>query len=203
MDDIKSSYRAINLPPTPGLPFGFHTHWRWGETAATGAANLQGGKQFAGPGGNGFPHIDPALPDQTIEFAIIKAQSTIDIENQVRHRIDKDPVMWLFRDFDKLWADITPKPQGLLPSTNLVIWMSITASHPDSGAEGPNYRRRPSLNPKQKDYELSQWKGTLFSHGLFFAHESWDVLPRSLRILPGLFSAQYLRNTPTQKWRRP
>lgn len=203
LDPAKAAFRAINLPPTPGLPFGFHTHWRWGETAATGAANLAGGKQFAGPGGAGFPHIDPTLPDQTIEFAIIQPAFTTDVEDQLLRKIDMDPVMWLFQDFDKIWSGIRYQPADVLPSSDLVIWMSITAYHPDRNAAGPNYRPRPSLNPKQKDYVLSPWQGTLFSHGLFFAHEDWDVLPRSLRILPGIFSAQYLRGTPTKVWRRP
>jgi hypothetical protein len=194
---INEAYRAINLVPTPGMPFGFHSHWRWSETAATGGITLPGGKQFAGPGGAGFPLIDPTLPDQTIEFAIIQPSFSAYIEEELLRKIDMDPIMWLFKHFDKIWSDIRYAPDVVLPSSDLVIWMSITAYH------RPDYKLRRSRNPKQNKYELPKWQGTLFSHGLFFAHEDWDVLPRSLRVLPGIFSAQYLRGTPKQVWRRP
>jgi hypothetical protein len=201
--DPKQAFRAINLPPTPGLPHGFHTHWRWGRTATIGGIALKGGPQYAGPRGAGFPLIDPAVPDQTVEFAIIQPTYDPSREEIVLDRIDKDPVMYLFDDFHKIWENHSYKPAMVLPSGDLVTWISITASHPDRERSAPSYKPNPSKDPKADKHLLEEWKGTLFSHGLFFAHEDVDVLPTSLRALPGTYTAQYLPGNPTQKWLRP
>jgi hypothetical protein len=201
--DVKQAFRAINLPPTPGLPHGFHTHWRWGMTATTGGFGLKGGPQYAGPKGAGFPLIDPAVPDQTLEFAIIQPTYDPSREGLVLDKIDKDPVMWLFDDFYKIWEGHRHTPAMVLPSGDLVVWISITASHPDRELPAPSYKPNPSTDPKADKHLLEEWKGTLFSHGLFFAHEDIDVLPASLRMLPGIYTAQYLPGNPKQQWFRP
>jgi hypothetical protein len=153
-EDPSKAFRAIHLPPTPGLPFGFHTHWRWGVTATTGGAGLSGGPQFAGPLGAGFPLIDPAVPDQTLEFAIIQPTFDPSREELVLDRIDKDPIMYLFDDFHKIWENHNHTPAVVLPSGDLVTWISITAFHPDRQlTSGPSYKPTLFLDSRVVEFE--------------------------------------------------
>jgi hypothetical protein len=196
-------------PATPGLPHGAHLHWRWGASAATGAAGLPGGPQYGGHRGPGTPLIDGRLPNQSLEFAIINHMGAgRELERKVLRKIDNDPILWLFRDFSEVWESVQPRPNVLLPSGNLVIWMSITAFGPGYHGAGLSYREisigsgAPPDVPRDMAFALPEWGGTLFANGVFFAHEDHDILPTALKLLPGVGKPQYLPKAPERRWRR-
>jgi hypothetical protein len=199
-----------NQPLTPGLPYGGHMHWRWGLSATTGrAVILPGGKQYAGPGGPGKPLIDARIYNQNIEFAIVDGSEPLGDKADLLDRLDRDPVSFLFRDFSNVWQDIRPVPELLMPSANLVIWVTVIAWGPGwngtqidyeeffGGSGLPADVERPA--PK---YYTREWGGTLFAHGLFFPHDDLSDLPLPPRLLPGAKKAQYLPGPPQQTWRR-
>jgi hypothetical protein len=196
---------------TPGLPYGAHMHWRWGETAATGALAFSGGPQFGGITGPGSALVDPGpalvdpnVGDQSIEFAINQGgKAGQKLEAAALRKLDNDPILYLFKSFDQLWAAATQTPEVMLPARDLVIWLSITAYSSTYLMPQLNYHDFPTAN-HDLNYALPDWAGTLFAHGMFFAHEDITILPKKLRLLPGLTTPQYLPSgyTPKQTWRR-
>lgn len=202
-------------PLTPGLPYGAHTHWRWGATAATGAVGVPGGKQFGGPQGPGTPLIDDRIRDQTLDFAIVDLDGWFGGEEATfLKRIDQNPVAFLFRDFSDVWRDVHPLPDSPLPSGNLVIWMSITSWGPGWNLPSPGYREFfPGSGVSPKDFPkvehrvrhvLPSWGGTMFPQGIFFAHmpDKYFEGRGKLRAIPGVDKAQYLPGVPKRTWRR-
>jgi len=192
-------------PPTPGLPYGAHVHWRWGETAATGAPGLKGtGPHFGGPQGPGTPLIDDKIRDQNIEFAIIDLDgSGATTEKAFLKRVDTDPVTSLFRDFSDIWSDIQLEPGIVMPSGDMVIWMSITAWGPGYFMSDPDYREFSNNVTHTVSYFLPEWGGTIFPHGIFFPHEDDSYLRGTpINLIPGVRKSQYLPGTPKRSWRR-
>src|SRR5688500_11474143 len=152
------------FPPTPGLPYGLHTHWRWGETAYDGSWILDGGPQFGGFAGAGTPIVDPDLPDQSLEFAITLS----DANPFVQIKIDKDPDA-TFKDFAWPFQQHRSDPKDLqalfdtgVAGYDLLLWKALTAYSKNYDASTPD--------------RSHAFKGRLFVHGLFCAHESSDVL---------------------------
>lgn len=205
--------RQRRRPHTPGLPYGVHLHWRWGATAATGATKVPGGPQFAGPGGPGKPLIDPRIHNQNIEFAIVDGSGRSGDDRDVHRQLDRDPATYLFDDFSKVWEDLRPLPELLMPSGDLVIWVSQTAWGPGWNGTTPPYRERfpasgvsperfPDV-PHDVRYLLPEWGGTLFPQGIFFPHEDISVLPPPVRLIPGVKKSQFHPGAPARTWRRP
>lgn len=78
------------LPPTPGLLYGVHQHWRWARVFYEGLSfRFKGGLQSGGIGGAGGPMIDPKVPDQMLEFAItqqgLREQHVRDVLDDPNH----------------------------------------------------------------------------------------------------------------------
>ena len=201
-------------PFTPGLPYGAHVHWRWGATATTGAAGVKGGKQFGGPQGAGTPLIDDNIRNQTLDFAIVALSGWFGRdEGSFLTKVDQDPVTYLFKDFSVIWEDLRSTPDVLMPSANLVIWMSITAFGPgwdltDTGAKEffPGSGVSPDLREVEHTvrYAIPSWGGTFFPQGIFFPHMPDEYFEGrgKLRAIPGVDKAQYLPRKPKQTWRR-
>lgn len=201
-----------NQPYTPGLPYGGHLHWRWGRTA-TGTKTLPGGKQYAGAGGPGKPLIDSRIYNQNIEFAIVDGSTRFGRSDEdLLGRLDRDPVSYLFRDFSLVWEDVRIEPQLLMPSANILIWVSQTAWGPGWNGTSLEYREfHPGSGISPKDFPnvphdvqfvLPEWGGTLFPQGLFFPHDDAGILPQKLRLIPGVHKAQFLPTAPDRVWRR-
>jgi hypothetical protein len=135
------------LPSTPGAYHAAHTHWRWAKVAATGQIlpKVVGGPQFAGLGRSvpGGPMIDPDNPNQSLRFAVTKAQRWGDEQNWSRHPLS----------FEELRTTI-PGPESIEDGANLALLLSIEVFR--------DVTRHPLA---------TGWSGTLCIHGIFFAHE--------------------------------
>jgi len=163
------------MGPTPGLPFGIHTHWRWGETYYDGSWILDGGSQYGGVYGAGSPILDPNLVDQSIEFAITNDwmfSSAI-----AGLKIDKDPD-GVFADLSALMTATRAKPEATYnPDFNyktntILLWKAFTAYSPDYDLAKPKVAK----GSGKKDIVMKELAGVFFVHGMFCPHESSDVL---------------------------
>ena len=179
------------LPPSPGMPYAAHQHWRWGAIAtyylpivATG-----GGRQFRGiRGTRGGALVDGKMPNQSLSFAIAVPPSVVLKLGQTL-RAGK----FRFNDpLEKLVAQSTPALlwQG---EPQLNHWIDVTArsNHIDEAAP---YTRAMA----------TEFKGTLFAHGVFFAHEGASVMPASIALaVPGAYKPQFIPKVPLRQWNRP
>jgi hypothetical protein len=163
-----------SLPPTPGLPLGMHTHWRWASNFYDGTLLVDGGPQFGGIYGGGSAIVDPKLPDQSIEFAL-----TLDVPFQfsVRRDIDKDPDA-AFNDFSSILAKHRSVPDECgdefkhkYRNDVLIFWNVLTAYSSDFDKASPAVKKGGGAGAIMDAFE-----GRLFVHGLFCAHDSGSVL---------------------------
>lgn len=177
-------------PATPGMPHGLHHHWRWFPAAADppfpyNLALPGAGPQLEGISGPGSVMIDPAIQDQDLRFAITKT-------DLITGALSAYPNNG-FDDFDALFTQNPWRPNGPDPinqGADLVHWYSFTIRRPK--VEGP------------APFDVPQFGGTLFVHGMFFAHESFSVwvaspIPTSPK---GATQEQYIKTRPAHKWVR-
>jgi hypothetical protein len=136
-------------------------HWRWGEEAthpglkARLLAGLKGGAQF----NEGKPIVDPENSDQSIELAVTSADEGI-----VEWQVNRNPSTLVFEDlFTKTNRDT--HPADLEKGARLALWVSITAF-------------------RDEQRQAKNWSGTLFTHGLFFAHSPDPLDLRFSRFSP-------------------
>lgn len=166
-------------PVSPGTPFALHDHWRWSPSFGDLGTvayyfNSGGGPQFEGLGQPGGPMVDANLPDHSMKVAIVeKATSDLVLSGDEQSE---------FEEFEQLFIAIRPQP---LPITfgSFSIWHSFSA-----------YRDF-SLHP-------TQFQGTFFVQGLFFAHESSLSKLAKAAILGGAKSEQFIPGPPDQEWVR-
>lgn len=180
--------------PTPGLPYGVHQHWRWGEVFYKGLSGrfgkrlLQGGKQFGGLGVAGGPMIDPEVPDQLLEFGI--SQSGLR-EERLRKILDDPNGLRFDYPLELMLASPSTEPENISLGAALSTWIDITAYSEYINEEYPFMAS-----------EVFPFKGQLGAHGVFFAHESEDVLPPIE--MPGSRKPMYQPGSPlSHRWRRP
>jgi len=170
------------LPSTPGAFHCAHLHWRWG--AITGGAPMMllpsaGDPQFGQRKLNGWapggPLLDPRIPDQTLRFAVTDASTPT-------HQAVLNPSEQKFEDlFVKKALPGRIPPEG----SALVTWFSIEVFR----------------DPKD---DRDSWEGTVFIHGLYFAHNPEPPLlsvSGATAMLGGLRDG-LLKPKPTQKWVR-
>jgi hypothetical protein len=163
------------LPPTPGLPLGMHTHWRWAESFADGTLLVDGGPQFGGIHGGGTAIVDPKLPDQSIEFALTFDQP---FQFSVRRDIDKDPD-GAFNDFSSLFTKHRKLPDECWKNFKhskfsgdvLILWNALTAYSSDFDKASPTVKKGGG-----DSVIMNAFEGRLFVHGLFCAHDSGSAL---------------------------
>jgi hypothetical protein len=139
-----------SLPSTPGAFHCLHLHWRWGAVSAQGNVfpPLQGGTQFRGLGWTpqvGGPLIDPAIASQDLTFAV-----TTDSGPGTPWAADANASEWLFPD---LFTGRRAQPLPVKNGAKLTLWMSFEVAGPDGRNTEP-------------------WGGTLFPHGMYFAHSA-------------------------------
>jgi hypothetical protein len=165
------------LPTTPGAFHCAHLHWRWG--AASGDPSRKGillkaagDPQFRGLGWTehtGGPLLDERVPDQSIRFAVTK---------NFNHNLESEILST--QKFEDLFISQRAVPDSVKSGADLVLWYSVEVFRDIKQLQQP-------------------WEGSLFIHGLYFAH---DPEPLSFTSLAGNLSEKLLKPTPTQKWQR-
>jgi hypothetical protein len=135
-----------DLPSTIGAFHAAHFHWRW----ALGVQDADlFGRQFVGLDlSRGGPLLDPALPVQTLRFAIAKRRDDRDPDlvdlAQLSHRHFSE----LFHTRDNPPPEYISLPdQNRNEGTDLALWLSVEVE------------------------ATPFFTGTLLPHGFFFAHD--------------------------------
>ena len=181
------------MPPTPGMPYAAHQHWRWTAAAVDGVpVLLSGGKQFGGVGGPGGPLIDPNIPNQTLMFAVTTELNGAGLFFSYLKAMKNGSLPGSFdMPLETFFQRPGSDPDSIWKGEDaLTTWLDITARAPYLDDPAP-YSKAVS----------AAFEGTLFAHGLFFAHESLDVMPRIH--LPGAYKPMFIPGNPKLKWRRP
>jgi hypothetical protein len=147
-----------SLPSTPGAFHCLHLHWRWGAVSGSGAAfpPLHGSPQFKGIGWTpaaGGPLIDPAIPAQDLTLAV-----TRDSGPGTPLAPGANPSEWTFSE---LFTKLRSQPLPVAGGARLTLWMSFEVYRPD-------------------DRKKAVWGGTLFPHGMYFAHSPEPTLLQSV-----------------------
>jgi hypothetical protein len=210
-------WRAGFDVPTPGVAYAAHMHWRWGATAANpqkvgvpvyavptptiglpfphvpsdltaqqGVVEVsKGGAQFTGLGRAGGPLIDYRVPRQRLRFAITD-----------RNGPDEpswNPANASAQFFDDLFLQAGsrggavgspghPKAIGK-DGGKITVWVSIECASEGEATVGED------------------GKGTLFVHGIFFAHEEGELKRATLFGLSGLVQRRPTKDI--KHWLRP
>jgi hypothetical protein len=127
---------------SPGAFHAAHMHWRWGELLKAWLARAGASEWRRFQPGT--PLLDPRIPLQTLFLAVTK------------FRRSQDPVHASLADLSKeQWETLfhnksTPQPEQIRKGGDLVLWYS-TEVHRDESQMPP--------------------AGTVFLHGMFFAHD--------------------------------
>ena len=190
---LKDAYAAGGkMPPSPGMPYAAHQHWRWSAVALDGAPGFPGGKQFGGVGGAGGPLIDPNIPNQTLMFAVTTELDGAGLFFGYLKALKDGSLVGSFdMPLETFFQRPGSDPHSIWKGEDaLTTWVDITARAPYLDDPAP-YSKAVS----------AAFEGTLFAHGLFFAHESLDVMP-SIHV-PGAYKPQFIPGDPKLKWRRP
>jgi hypothetical protein len=129
---------------TPGAFHAAHTHWRWGALLKSwlGRAKATEWKRFQ----PGDALLDPRIPLQTLQIALTKYRSTQDPDQAKLQDLCKEQWDTLFHNKSN-----SPQPDSIKDGADLVLWYSAEVH--------PNVFQMPPA-------------GTVFLHGVFFAHES-------------------------------
>jgi len=166
----------------PGAFHCAHMHWRWGSVLGIfggEVANYMGGVVDAGPHFTpGTPLVDPFIPLQTIRLAITRNDRRFDPEHTRLADLSDSDWESMFE------TQNSPSPQSIKGGGDIVLWYSARVHRSFSVVRsGP--------------------AGTVFLHGLFFAHDA------ELKVITaGSTSAEYIgRSEKTilndKKWFRP
>ena len=131
--------------------------------------------------------VDPRIPNQDLWFAITKSPrgQVLFFDYLTSKSLDfSDPL-------NKFFERPGDKPDPIWQGDSLLTtWIDITARS--------NYIDTKS--PYKKAMQ-SPFEGTLFAHGMFFAHEDEDVMP--FFGVPGAYKPQFIPPQPKRQWRRP
>ncbi len=176
------------LVSTPGMPYGFHLHWRWAASVTDKSSmvfgrwfqNWHGSPELAGRDSNnnpvfGGPLIDPRCPSLDLRMAFVKKETADAFAALDASSHD---------EFSSLFESIKATPDVIKDGEDCVLIMSIVVHRED---------------PDQL------WQGTIFPHGIFFPHTynpdwkaKWFLLPPELA-----YHEQYITAKPgTAKWKR-
>lgn len=193
-------------PSTFGAFHAFHCHWRWPYFAAhpsTGdhiksfigggvkraglfTLNDFGDAQFKGLPMKGHfegPLLDPRIPNQTIQFAVTLAKPPGQTEPRDRWDADQCPSTSVFEELF-INPEAPSPPRDIGQGEDIVTWLAITVENENAdGRQGEKFQ------------------GTVFAHGLFFAHNpelTWRQSPFAGTIGQELQKPKYAKPT----WRR-
>ncbi len=188
-DNVHSwGYSPNGLVSTPGMPYGFHLHWRWAASVTDKSSmifgrwfqNWHGSPELAGrdASGNpvfGGPLIDPRCPNLDLRVAFVKKDTALAYEALDASNHD---------DFSSLFQSIKSTPDAIKDGEDCVLIMSIVVHRDDPDRI---------------------WEGTIFPHGVFFPHTyDPDWRAKYLMLPPALaYHEQYITTQPsTAKWKR-
>jgi hypothetical protein len=159
-----------------------HIHWRWARVPQQLAILFGRLRQFRGDDlERGGPLLDPALPLQTLRFAIAK------------HRDDRDPdqiepAKLSQRHFSQLFMQDNPRPDRISdPDSNryqgadLVMWLSVEV--------------------EVEEAPFKTLSGTLLPHGFFFAHSPEPSFSAG-GFKTGTDQPEYKPELPSDQWLR-
>lgn len=145
----------------PGAFHAAHMHWRWGSAGSSiphGRAAFPGDTSgrpsgLTGVGTGGSLLVDPRIWVQSIDVAVAKDDPSRDPEGYgvIRESLSKEDWKTLFTS--RAAADISA-------GANIVCWYSVEVQFPRSSSQ------LPQLSVPQ------QLEGTVFVHGIFFAHNA-------------------------------
>jgi hypothetical protein len=151
------------LISAPGAFHCAHTHWRWG---AAGEKVVGGDPKFdpitwpdgmtkAAAKGMWGPLVDPAIWIQTIRFAVVKNDPRLDpTKGAAPSALSKDEWQLLFD------PGLRPTPQDISTGDDIVLWYSAEV------------HREVTLSGSTPATYTSAAMGTVFIHGIFFAHDA-------------------------------
>jgi hypothetical protein len=146
---------------TPGAFHAAHMHWRWGSAGSalrksipeidTTGRPKELPKDLPGSAG-GSLLVDPGIWIQSIRVAVVHNDPSLN-PNEVGVTLDKLSK----EDWKSLFTGLRSEPLEIAEGTDIVCWYSV---------EVPRELSTPSKTMKNK------LEGTVFLHGLFFAHEA-------------------------------
>jgi hypothetical protein len=165
------------LISAPGAFHCAHMHWRWG--AAGKAAGVAWNPRFnpstwpAGmpvhPAIQGMwgPLVDPAIWIQSLRLAVVKNDPRLDPNRGVAlSALSKDDWKSLFN------PGLGPTPSSISTGDDLVLWYSAEVHHDVTIPTSSTNALPPSFSVPPSPTYISAASGTVFIHGLFFAHDA-------------------------------
>ncbi len=156
------------LISTPGAFHCAHLHWRWGAAAgaAPGATSDPVFNPTTWPAGAKAPQqgawgplVDPGIWIQTLRVAVVKNDPKLDPNRGVA------PAALTKADWKSLFdPGLRSAPADIYAGEDIVLWYSaevygeVTLAAPDGHGPPASFSSQP--------------KGTVFIHGIFFAHDA-------------------------------
>jgi hypothetical protein len=150
---LSSTNLKYLLPSTPGGFFCVHTHWNWMEAAKDSKdVSIFVQKYFKASGPHfGRPKLDDEFSDISLRLRILNSNTLppdLDWKNMPA-------------DVEKM---LNAPPGYIGEGGNLIMWFSIEV-----------FRWRSSLQTdigaRSRAPLTASWRGKLFTHGIFFAHD--------------------------------
>ena len=183
-------YRGDGKPliSTPGAFYAAHLHWRWSTVvqSPSGVPLLDsphaGEDQFIGVDLEGTdlggPLLDPEIPKQSIKFAVTKYDKNKDPNEKDVHLKDLSGIRFEDTFIEKEEAK---DPKYIEKGADIVLWYSVEVHKEES-----------------KNFE-----GTIFIHGMFFAHDSEQTWAfSSPERFIGETEPTHIPGRPDQQWIR-
>lgn len=154
------------LISAPGAFHCAHLHWRWGAAAAASAAKSDpvfnpttwpAGLVLTSPPGAWGPLVDPGIWIQTLQVAVVKNDPKLDPNRGVA------PGDLTKADWRSLFdPGLRSAPDDIYAGQDIVLWYSAEV-HREVTLLG---------NLSNAGTYISKPNGTIFLHGLFFAHDA-------------------------------
>lgn len=177
----------------PGAFHAAHLHWRWGAAAAVTSVNSDptfnpkvyppGVAARPGVSGTWGPLVDPRIWMQTIRVAVVKNDTKLDPNTGVAlSALSRTDWKTLFD------GGLRVAPDDISAGADIVLWFSAEVA---GRVTVPGYRAGTFLpnDVAAKTYEAAA-AGTIFLHGLFFAHN-----PEQTALKVGSTAPQYTPNS--------
>lgn len=205
-----AGYGYVNIPSAPGAANAIHLHWRWGKAGKhTPFGDLPQFKAFTAvdPKVAGVPVpvsievpglVNPSNWIQTVRFAVALYDPNTDpalVEKDPSKRSDTG-ALCRPNFFDLFTA--TPA-QTIEAGANIVLWYSVevlASSTATAVWDEPPSKDQPAKSRSKDVTVTAKLDGTVFIHGLYFAHNSekelagmfgsprWGVGPREPEYFP-------------------
>jgi hypothetical protein len=161
---------------TPGAFHAAHTHWRWGsaggslrrtipEIDTTGRPAGLPNRALGGAAG-GSLLVDPRIWIQTIRVAVARNEPVLNpnIPSTTLDTLSKV-------DWKTLFSGLRASPLDISGGDEIVFWYSVEV-HRDLNTPSASEFTPPSYTVTPAKTYNNKLEGTVFLHGIFFAHEA-------------------------------